>query len=110
MNTQSGGFEDWVAGLVTRGLKGVVGTVQGNVRGGEYVGYDSSINTESYGVSGSRDVRRASKQGNDVRLGTMISWPREQLAQESFTLGRSWAELPRGYCTMFCDVGIRSQS
>lgn len=30
-NTQSGGFEDWVAGLVTRGLKGVIGTVQGNV-------------------------------------------------------------------------------
>jgi hypothetical protein len=32
-DAQSGGFEDWVAGLVTRGLKGVIGTVQGNVRG-----------------------------------------------------------------------------
>jgi hypothetical protein len=67
---------------------------------GEYVGYDSSISIKSYRVSGSRDVRRALKQGNDVRLGRMISWPREQLAQESFTFGRNWAELPRGHCTM----------
>ena len=52
MNTQSGGFEDWVAGLVTRDLKGVMGTVQGNVRGREYVGYDSSISIESYRVVG----------------------------------------------------------
>ena len=76
---------------------------------GEYVGYDSSISIKSYRVSGSRDVRRALKQGNDVRLGRMISWPREQLAQESFTFGRNWAELPRGHCTMCCDVGIRSK-
>jgi hypothetical protein len=32
-NAQSGEFENWVAGLVTRDLKGVIVTVQGNVRG-----------------------------------------------------------------------------
>jgi hypothetical protein len=56
---------------------------------GEYVGYDSSINIKSYWVVGLTRRETGFEARNDVRLGSMISWPRKQLAQEVSTFGPS---------------------
>jgi hypothetical protein len=79
----------------------------------EHVSYDSSVNIEvPIGCQVQRDVRRALKQGNDVRLGkNMISWSSKQLALENSTLGRGLAELsPATRAASCCNVGIRSES